>query len=351
MLPLAFLLTFHLVPSTAGDFKQPQLAASGQLVGVTFGYGNAVYFAASKDHGHTFSEPVKVAAPGVLSLGMHRGPRIAITPSAIVISAVAGATGKGADGDLIAWRSTDSGKTWSPGVIVNDVPSAAREGLHAMSSGPGGLLYAAWLDLRDLVPGKPGTKLYGASSSDGGATWSKNTLVYASPAGSICQCCHPSVAIDSHATVAVMWRNWLGGARDMYLASSSDGGKSFGAAEKLGGGTWPLEACPMDGGGLAIDPQGQILSVWRRGGEVYLAKNLAKEIPLDAGKNPAIAVNGDGVYAAWSSAEGVRVRVPGKPEPILLDAEGAYPQLLALPGGGMLAAWERKGTIQFQTLR
>ena len=137
----------------------------------------------------------------------------------------------------------------------------------------------------------------------------------------------------------------------MYLASSSDSGKSFGAAEKLGGGTWPLEACPMDGGGLAIDPQGRILSVWRREGKVYLAKNLAKETPLDAGKNPAIAVNEDGVYAAWSTPLGVRVRVPGKPEAILLDADGAYPQLLALPGGGILAAWERKGTIQFQTLR
>jgi len=274
------------------------------------------------------------------------GIRIAIAPPAIVITAVAGARGKGADGDLLAWRSTDGGKTWSPGTPVNDVPASAREGLHAMASGPGGQLYAAWLDLR-----AKGAKLYGASSSDHGATWSKNTLIYESPDGTICQCCHPSLAIDARGAIHVMWRNALAGSRDLYLASSSDGGKTFGRASKLGGGTWPLNACPMDGGGLAITAQGNVLSAWRRAGGVYLAPEGGAETLLDAGKNPSIAANAEGVYAAWSSSEGLRVRIPGKPEPVLLDPEGAYVQLAAIPNGPIVAAWERKGTIQFQTIQ
>ncbi|MEO7145905.1 MAG: sialidase family protein [Bryobacteraceae bacterium] len=346
LLPLAFLLTFHLTPPTATDFKQPQIAASANLVAATFGSGGAIYFSASHDRGRTFSDPVKVAEAGVLSLGMHRGPRIAITPSAIVVTAVAGAKGKGADGDLLAWRSTDNGNTWSLGKPVNDVPASAREGLHAMASGPNGTLYAAWLDLR-----AKGTKLYGASSSDNGATWSKNALIYESPDGTICQCCHPSLAIDARGTIHAMWRNALAGSRDLYLASSSDGGKTFGPATKLGGGTWTLNACPMDGGGLAITAQGKVMSVWRRAGDVYLDPNGGAETLLDAGKNPSIAANAEGVYAAWSSSEGLRVRVPGKPEPLLLDPEGSYVQLVAVPNGPIVAAWERKGTIQFQVLR
>ena len=107
-LSIAFVVTMA-SGSPGVTYQQPQLAAdSGQVV-VAFGAGNAEYFARSTDQGRTFSEPVKVFARGHLALGSHRGPRVAITPAAIVISAVVGEKGGGADGDLLAWRSTDGG--------------------------------------------------------------------------------------------------------------------------------------------------------------------------------------------------------------------------------------------------
>ncbi|KAJ3054740.1 hypothetical protein HK102_011471, partial [Quaeritorhiza haematococci] len=63
-----------------------------------------------------------------------------------------------------------------------------------------------------------------------------------------------------------MWRNSLKGARDLFLADSSDGGRTFSPAEKLGRGTWPLNACPMDGGAVAVGPAGPGAG----GGEAYL---------------------------------------------------------------------------------
>jgi hypothetical protein len=100
-------------------------------------------------------------------------------------------------------------------------------------------------------------------------TWSKNLMIYESPAGTICECCHPSAAIDSEGQVLVMWRNWLAGSRDMYLVRSRDG-LTFSKPEKLGSGTWKLNACPMDGGGLAasqerLSPHGAAItrSSWR----------------------------------------------------------------------------------------
>src|SRR5207248_4727718 len=180
----------------------------------------------------------------------HRGPRVAITPSAIVISAVtATKMPPGTDGDLKAWRSTDGGKTWSEGGRINDAVASAREGLHTMTAGADGLLFAAWLDDRAKTK-----KLYGAVSKDSGLTWSKNMLVYESPSGTICQCCHPTALIDAKGAIHVMWRNALEGARNMYVATSTDGGATFHGVEKQGTGNWMLEACPMDGGGLAIDP-------------------------------------------------------------------------------------------------
>src|SRR5260370_42231016 len=111
-------------------------------------------------------------------------------------------------------------------------------------------LFAAWLDLRSA-----GTKLYGSRSTDGGHTWSRNVLIYASPAGTICQCCDPALAFDERGRISAMWRNVVDGSRDLYVSSSADG-VHFGAARKLGDATWKLDACPMGGGGVGLDRGG-----------------------------------------------------------------------------------------------
>jgi hypothetical protein len=322
--------------------KQPQLATDGQAVALAYGSGNTIYFARSDDGGKTFSTPAVVSRDGVISLGARRGPRIAFASGAIVVSAIVGEKGRGADGDLLSWRSTDGGKTWSAPVKVNDVSGSAREGLHAMS-GDGKALFATWLDLRSK-----GTRLYGSSSSDGGATWSKNVLVYESPSGSICECCHPSVVAGA-GRIAVMFRNQAEGARDMYVTTSTDGGRTFSAAKKLGTGTWMLNACPMDGGGLLLHPKG-VMAAWRRDKTVFLSVGDGAETQIGAGKDPVIAPLPRGPVVAWTSPEGLVAQVPGSDKPALLDPRGAYASLLPLRGGAMLAAWESGGTIRIEPI-
>jgi hypothetical protein len=343
---LALLFAAALAPENATvEYRQPQMAADAKIVAVTFGAGNAIYFAASRDQGRTLSAPVKVAEAPLLSLGRHRGPRIAITRSAIVISAVVGTkTPPGSDGDLKAWRSTDGGKTWSSGVAINDKTAAAREGLHAMAAGPDGRLFAAWLDDRD---GRK--KLYSATSTDG-AAWSKNVLVYESPSGAICECCHPSAAIDAKGTIYVMWRNALDGNRDMYLAGSTDGGATFSQEEKLGSGSWKLNACPMDGGGLAISKRGGLVSIWRRESDVYLAEPESPEQKIEAGKDASVTIGSAGVYAVWSANGAIHARMPGQAQPVELAAQGGFPQVITLPDGSALAAWEDHGRIELKKL-
>jgi photosystem II stability/assembly factor-like uncharacterized protein len=338
MLPILLLLATNLTPTTATDFLQPQFAASEKIVAVAFGSPDKVYLSVSHDRGATFSEPRKVADVPGLNIHRHRGPRVAITPTAIVVSAINGK-------DILTWSSKDEGRTWKAGAIVNDAAKAAEEGLHAMAARSDGLLFADWLDDRE------GRKeLFGAYSSDNGATWSKNIRIYALPSGPICNCCHPTAIFAPDGELEVMWRNALEGSRDMYLASSQDGGKTFTTAEKLGSGTWKLDACPMDGGGVAITAQGKVMTAWRRGTDVYLAPRGGAETLIHEGKDPSIAANPEGVYIAWTAADGVFVRVPGKTEPVALDSTGAYVQLVAIPNGPVIAAWERKGTLQFHTL-
>lgn len=317
---------------------QPQLAAAGQRVGLVFGRGGTIQFALSRDAGRSFSTPVAVPSRGRLALGRHRGPRIALTDTAIVITAILGDGPE--DGDLFAWRSVDDGRTWSDPRRLNRVPASAREGLHATAAG-GGTVVAAWLDLR-----AHGTQVYAAVSRDAGVTWSGDQMVYQSPSGSVCECCHPSVAVSAGGEIAVMFRNRLAGARDLYLVRSEDSGRSFGSALKLGQGTWPLEACPMDGGAMAFGSDGRLTTVWRRGNDVLFAEAGGTEQRLGTGRDPALAVAADGTrYAVWRSDEGLVLVDSRKPETRPLAKGAQTPVLLALADGRVLAAWERAGQV------
>jgi hypothetical protein len=346
---LSTLLAVSLGPIASEPAREPQLAVNGSTVAMTFGAGNAIYFAASHDSGKTFSAPVKVTEAAVIPLNRHRGPRIAVSGKTIVVSAVTGRTlsheqhahGLPSDGDLTVWRSLDGGKTWSKGVVVNDIPGAPTEGLHSLAVGPEGRLFAAWLDKRLDKRTGSGTKLYGASSTDGGATWSKNVLIYQSPSGSICECCHPSVAINAAGEVSVMWRNSLNGSRDMYVGHSRDG-VSFSAPEKLGTGSWHLNGCPMDGGAIALAGN-RLITAWRRGESIYLDEPGKPEKEIGVGKDVAMTVVNGRTYSIWTAASGTMLWREGKLERVA--DSGAFPAIAGLPDGSVVCAWEANGAI------
>lgn len=346
--PVAAAETVEAVSS--GDFpdaQQPQLAVSlsgkGYLV---FGAGNVVYCTTSEDGGKSYDKPVKVGEAGALALGMRRGPRVAATDKAVVVTAIGGRLGRGRDEDLLTWRSTDGGKSWSGPVTINSVPSSAREGLHHTTAAPDGTVFGVWLDLRAKK-----MEVYGAASKDGGATWQGETLIYRSPDGSVCECCQPQAAYDSRGRLYVMWRNQLSGARDMYLAQSDDNGRTFSKAAKLGDGTWPLKACPMDGGGLAAG-NGKVLTVWMRKKEVFRCSpeerefrdSAPTEVSLGKGEQPWAAAGPDGTYLVWigSRPGSVFALTPGSRQPIKLSDRGSDP-VAAGPVSGkgpVLVAWE-----------
>jgi hypothetical protein len=297
--------------------------------------------AASVDGGRTFGPLRKVTEVPSLALGGHRGPRIVAAGDVVVVSAVVGMVGGGKDGDLVAWRSTDQGGTWSAPVTVSDVPDAAREGLHAMAA-RGRFVAAAWLDLRGT-----GTRLYGATSSDAGKTWSPNVLVYQSPSGTICQCCHPSLAMaDDGGTVLAMFRNVVNGHRDLYLSKGRDG--HFGTAEKLGDGSWELDACPMDGGELIADAEGNVTTVWRREETVYLDVPGSPEVQVGRGVNPAVVSTPDGPVVAWTAPNGLTLAAPDR-DALVLDASGKFVSL-AWTGRSTVAAWEHGDTVQTRVI-
>jgi hypothetical protein len=335
MIILAALVALHLpAVSPKAPNRQPQMAAAGGTVALVFGSGDGIWLTRSMDNGRNFAAPAKVAELPKMLLGRHRGPRVVISGNAIVVSAIASEPG-----DLMVWRSIDGGRTWSAPMAINDTPQAAREGLHAMVGDAEGHMAAAWLDDR----GGKGKRLYGAFSGDAGRTWSRNVLLYESPDGTICQCCDPSLAVTGRGEFAVMWRNALGGSRDLYTLRLKDG-HPVGAAVKQGEGTWKLDACPMDGGGMAVR-DGQIASAWRRDHDIYLAAPGKPEVKLGTGQDVAFGATSKGFYAAWSTPSGIELYTPSAGNPSHLSSSGTFPAMVALPDGAMLVAWEEGGSI------
>ncbi|WP_425619132.1 sialidase family protein [Anatilimnocola sp. NA78] len=322
--------------------QQPQLSVDANGgIHIVYGIHDVVCYHSSTDGGETFSKPAELTFAHAMSLGMRRGPRIAATDKAICITAIGGKQGKGRDGDVLAMSSQDGGKTWTGPVQVNDVDDAAREGLHAMAAGPKGEMCCVWLDLRNKA-----TEIAVSTSLDGGKTWSKNVLAYKSPDGSVCECCHPSVTFDERGKVLVQWRNALGGNRDIYVASSTDGGKSFGPAKMLGTGNWALRACPMDGGAIAVSGN-QVSSVWRREKSLYLSTSVGSdEQLLGPGEQPWIAATKTGPYIVWLAKRGEQANLltPGSKTPTKLASRAGDPVIAANPKGTgpVVAAWESR---------
>ena len=299
--PLLFLTAFasalgaapvEIIPPEVHGAVQPQVAvAPSGRTHVVFGKGNAIYHTTSTD-GRVFSAPVKVGELEKLALRMRRGPRVTATDKLVLVTAISHA-----DGNLHAWTSADAGATWKENAPLNSTAKSAREGMHSIAGDGRGLVAAVWLDLRG-----GGMEIRSRVSRDGGATWGEDTSVYQSPDGHVCECCVPTVAISPAGEIAAMWRNWLGGSRDLYLAISRDAGRTFTAAQKLGTGTWKLDGCPMDGGSIAFSPAGNWLTIWRRERAVFSSEAAASEKRLgDNGTQPIAGFAGKSPLLLWES--------------------------------------------------
>lgn len=294
------------------------------------GRSGDVFVARFDDGGATFAPAVKVAGVPKLMLGMRRGPRIAAQGDRLTVTVIAH--------ELLAFTSSDGGKTWSEPVTINEVPTSAREGLHDLAGSVDGQLFVTWLDLRN---GK--MELWGASSKDSGRTWAKNEQVYKSPDKSICECCHPTALFDAQGNLAIMWRNSIEGSRDMWITTRTSGAMQFAPAKKLGEGTWTLNACPMDGGKIVALGGGKFGAVWQRAGEVFFAPAIGAEILLGKGKQPVAVARGPEMLVLWQqgndlvSATGV-----GKGEPTKRAADARFAVVVSLPGNrGTVLAYEQ----------
>ncbi|GAB3704164.1 hypothetical protein GCM10027592_35210 [Spirosoma flavus] len=300
-------------------------------VHLVYGQDSTLYYVVGTKPSTSFSQPLAIATLKQLVAGSKRGPQIAVTANYVVITAV------NKEGDIFAYSLNRKSGKWSPAVRINDVPAIAKEGFQAVAGAKAGTFYATWLDLRE----DNRNKLVMAVSQDGGRTWSANRVVYRSPSGTICECCKVSITAKEN-DVYIQFRNWLNGARDLYLAHSADGGTSFTSPQKLGLGTWKLNACPMDGGAVSLSKTGTPLSVWRRENTVYMCRPGEQEQAVATGRNVTLTTRRADTALAWDEAGEVWLKVNDN-KPVNLG-KGQMPSV-AFSRNSAICIWESNGQL------
>lgn len=321
------------------DKNQTHVIAIGQMPNIAidsksnphlvFGRGDSIMYSFSSDGGKTFSSPILVAVVPKLFAAHTRGPQIALSDKGITVIAST------QQGDIFSYNKTAS-SNWSEAARVNDVDTTAKEGFSALSA-DGDYAFAVWLDLRDKH-----NKIFGAKSLDGGKTWSKNIQVYASPDTTVCECCKPSVIVNKD-MVSVMFRNWLDGNRDLYLAQSMNAGSTFDSVKQLGNGHWALKACPMDGGGMEVKNDGSIQTIWRRRETIYTTESDNQEVQIGSGKTPAIAFMNEQPIYSWVENGEIIITTPNKKRINL--GEGQLPVIKSLNTSQLICVWEHDKQI------
>src|ERR1051325_6377153 len=135
--------------------------------------------------------PVRVnRQPGVATAWRGDQPSVAVAPNGAVyvLWTPRAEAGDKHGTDIYLSASTDGGQNFSSEVKVNDDKAPGAHGMHSLAVAKDGRIYAAWLDERNVHAPMPSTKgeghhmesnrdLYLAYSMDGGRSFSKNEKV------------------------------------------------------------------------------------------------------------------------------------------------------------------------------
>lgn len=318
--------------------SQPQITADSKgIVRVVFGRQDEIYCATSIDNGGTFTKPVLVARVPEMHLGMSRGPQLASSINYSVITAI------DKSGNIHWFKLNHSAKEWKNMGILNDLKGSAPEGLMSIAADKKDHFYAVWLDIRT---GKRNQIYF--SSLSGTSHWSKNFIAYQSPDEHVCECCQPHIAVQG-SEVAIMFRNWLNGSRDLYVTKSMNGGASFAAAQKLGMDTWKLNGCPMDGGGIVVDESNIIHTAWQRKGIVYYDQPGKPEMYIGQGRTCNISGTGNAQFITYQNNDTVRVVALQNKKEIVIG-KGSFLKSATLPDGHIFCVWEQDSKIKFKRI-
>ncbi len=198
--------------------------------------------------------------PGELTVeGLHHPPRLVVAPGGEVYLSWSSAKAKPEStlfaSDLRLSRSLDAGRTFTGHLRVNEDRPISHS-FDGLAVAPDGTVLVSWIDGRE---GRRDPSTYLARIVERGMRVDSVVKV----GDETCVCCRVDAAAGSDGTVALLWRRvFPGDIRDMVLALSRDGGRSFGDPGLVHADNWHITACPHRGGAVGMDGRGRIYATW-----------------------------------------------------------------------------------------
>lgn len=279
----------------------------------------------SDDLGKTYSTPVLVNPEQefIAADGENR-PKILVGSNGNVYVSYTQPLETPFSGNVRFSRSTDSGKSFSAPVTVNDNLDPITHRFDAMGINGRGQVYVAWLDKRDAAAaaGKGekygGIAVYYAVSDDEGKSFRPNAKV----ADHTCECCRVAMAVDTDGYPVIAWRHvYDTNIRDHALVRLD--GKM--EPMRLSHENWSIAACPHHGPSLSIAADGIYHAAWfsnapERHGLFYahsLDRGKTFSSPLNFGNfeaqpaHPYVLSLGSRVYLVWKEFDGENTGIFG----------------------------------------
>jgi hypothetical protein len=352
--------------------QTPFLASRGDFVVVAWSADRDgdtdLFLATSTDGGHTFSEPRRVNdIPGDVNVYGEQPPRVALgagAPLPVYVTWTSANQEKKLSFFRFA-RSLDGGETFEPSVTLHDADLPGDRGWHSLAVSPTGEVHAVWLDSRP--EGGESMGLYHARWKGGTSPRAERLFDH------VCECCKTTMAIGEDGAVHAAWRQiYEDNYRDIAFSSSRDGGDGCSDAVRVNEDGWQINGCPDDGPSLAVDSHGRVHIVWptlvheKMDTGLFSAsttdgRSFSPRLPVPTAEgtdpsHPQVSLDGRGnPVAVWDEVLDGRRRIVASRatitgegelfwnEPILLDeggeeASGSYP-VPAASGAGALVAW------------
>jgi Cu/Ag efflux protein CusF len=386
--PAAPIPTPLVTVAMAGELNaMPSLAASGdRVVLVWTGTKDGVmslYSAVSDDRGASFNMRRRVNdQPGDVSANVEQPPRVAMSGAEITVVWSSKKTGTSA---IRMSRSTDGGRTFSPAMTIHNSKVTGARGWESIAAAPDGSVRVVWLDGRNnpvaampahMDPAKSDHARMDHTRMD--HTGSPRQDVYAAiirtngqiseahVASNVCFCCKTAVTVASDGRVVAAWRHiFPGSIRDIAMATSVDGGSTFGPLARVSEDQWEIAGCPEDGPALAMDAANLVHVVWptvvsgaqtqkvvfyasTKDGRTFTPRVRLSSTDQEEAAHPQMAVRRDGVVGVvWDEPHNgarrvvMRTAAGGQfgPASILNPAgSGDHPVIVPV-ADGFLVAW------------
>lgn len=290
--------------------------------------GNLMYV--RRDAGQKgFSAPIRVNSQdaSAIAVGTIRGGQIAVGKNGRVHVAWNGsmkATPKNPIGGhpMLYTRLADDGKSFEPQRNLM-TRTHVLDGGGTLAADREGNVAVAWHALgKDSPKGEDNRKVWVALSTDDGKTFGPETAVSGNTGA--CGCCGMSGFADSKGAMYFLYRAaTMKENRGMYSLFSADHGRTFLSQQQD---NWKINTCPMSSEAFAEHPSGIVYGAWENEGQIYFR-------PIQNPKDPSDAI----VY-----------RAPGK------AGERQHPALAFNKNGEMLLAWtegtgwNRGGAVAWQ---